>query len=307
MMLPQVYHSSETSYYVSGADASVIKLPPAESSVDTVIAASSADAAAAASQNTLASSGNKWVSVSNFDKHVGGRLTLVVSRSDIARLYLALSGLPPPAPPPRQTPISSFATSSVSDEVASLKARLAESEAVAEDLMREKAKALSTSRQLVTGLENLRNQKVQWAKEKDELMEKLRALDEDKATLVVSPPSEGAWSAGLGEQQHVKQLKSHSASPKPFVDQNEGTQRPEGKGAMKVRLGPLDEAPRIPEIRVTPPETAPPNPPTSGSLRRHFLNGLASQRTHSSSWDLAPPAGLRVHPKLTLLDEAWST
>ncbi|KAG8972142.1 hypothetical protein FRC05_010310 [Tulasnella sp. 425] len=221
MMLPQVYHSSETSYCVSGADASVIKLPLAESSVDTVIAAASEDAPAVTSQNALAMSGNNRVSVHRLLK----------------------------AP-------------SVPEEVASLKTRLAESEAVAEDLTRERAKALSTSRQLFTGLENLRNQKVQWAKEKDALMEKLRALDEEKATLVVSPPSEGVRFAGSGEQQHVKQLKLHSASPKPFVDQNEGTQRPEGKGAMKVRLGPLDEAPRIPEIQRPPRRIPPPQVPS---------------------------------------------
>ncbi|KAG8969077.1 hypothetical protein FRC05_001230 [Tulasnella sp. 425] len=242
MMLPQPYHSSETSCRVSSLDASVIKLPPAESSVDTVIAAASEDAAAATSQNALARSGNKRVSSRlSSSSTSSARYTPTIPQ---ARWSSYTSPL---------RPISSFATSSVSDEVASLKARLAESEATAEDLMKEKAKVVSASRQLLAGLQNLRTQKIQWIREKDELMEKLRALDEDKVTPVVPPPSEGVWLAGSGEQQQAEEAQSQSAFGRLTV----GLSSPPRPTSLRRTFL---KWPRIPA-----------DPPLSGSLRRQHL------------------------------------
>ncbi|KAG8947130.1 hypothetical protein FRC04_010981 [Tulasnella sp. 424] len=119
--------------------------------------------------------------------------------------------------------------------------------------MREKAKALSTSRQLFTGLENLRNQKVQWAKEKDELMEKLRALDVDKATPVVPPPSEGVWFARSGKQQQTEEPQSQSASARSTV----GLSNPPLPASLRRTFS---KWPRIPA-----------DPPLSASLRRQHL------------------------------------
>ncbi|KAG8939735.1 hypothetical protein FRC04_005984, partial [Tulasnella sp. 424] len=67
--------------------------------------------------------------------------------------------------------------------------------------MEEKIEATEASQRMWRDIQYLQEQQAEWKKEKEDLTAKLISRQEEEATLVVSPPSEGVWFAGSGKER----------------------------------------------------------------------------------------------------------
>ncbi|KAG9018770.1 hypothetical protein FRB90_009774 [Tulasnella sp. 427] len=121
---------------------------------------------------------------------------------------------------PPLTPLSPTPSSPFSDEVETLKAQLAASEAMVKILMKEKFEAVSASRRLTVDLKNLQEQQSQWSEEKERMMAKLQELDEPEEVVTVaplSPPPEGMWFGGSNKtRKPPKEIQSPLAKESPY-------------------------------------------------------------------------------------------
>ncbi|KAG9045769.1 hypothetical protein FS837_005690 [Tulasnella sp. UAMH 9824] len=148
---------------------------------------------------------------------------------------------------PPVTPLSPISALPVSDEVETLKAQLAASEALVKVLMKEKFEAVSASRRLTLDLKNLQDQQEQWSREKEDIMAKLEALDEDGVappSPPLSPISEGAWLAGSSKVRQLPKRQPPHPSSIPVRRRNRNLQTP-----------PPETYP-LPELRVSPPASS---------------------------------------------------
>ncbi|KAG8955002.1 hypothetical protein FRC04_010486 [Tulasnella sp. 424] len=110
------------------------------------------------------------------------------------------------APLPRCSP------STLLDEVETSKAQLDASEALVKRLMKEKLEVVSTSQRLCLGLQKERSHLL---KEGEELMTKLRLLDEVEATPGLLPPTGGVGFSGSSQEQDPAKMHSKPLPPIP--------------------------------------------------------------------------------------------
>ncbi|KAG8962561.1 hypothetical protein FRC05_005290 [Tulasnella sp. 425] len=133
----------------------------------------------------------------------------------------------PLAPLPQRSP------STLLDEVETLKAQLDASEALVKRLMKEKLEVVSTSQRICLGLQKERSQLL---KEREELMTKLRLLDEVEATPGLLPPTGGVWLAGSSQEQDPAQKLSKPLPPIPTSGSEHDLGITEARQDAEIRL-----------------------------------------------------------------------
>ncbi|KAG8956244.1 hypothetical protein FRC04_004321 [Tulasnella sp. 424] len=187
--------------------------------------------------------------------------------------------------------IASPGSEHVADEVETLKDQLAASEALVKLAMKEKFEAIDASQKLWLDIQYLQEQQAEWEKEKKDLTAKLISREEEEATLVVSPPSEGVWFAGSSKERRSLPKAHSSLLSTTHLSQRDGN----------LKTPPAEELP-VPQIIVSPPTDSDghpepevnkrskrsPRPSAGGETTNVYLSPPSDPPSPRSPWASTP-------------------
>ncbi|KAG8979438.1 hypothetical protein FRC05_008424 [Tulasnella sp. 425] len=157
--------------------------------------------------------------------------------------------------------------------------------------MKEKFEAIDASQKLWLDIQYLQEQQAEWEKEKKDLTAKLISREEEEATLVVSPPSEGVWFAGSSKERRSLPKAHSSLLSTTHLSQRDGN----------LKTPPAEELP-VPQIIVSPPTDSDghpepevnkrskrsPRPSAGGETTNVYLSPPSDPPSPRSPWASTP-------------------